>query len=660
MKFISCPKSFVNDIQDRSASQSSQRASIKRKPVHSTYSLQNLRNIYSPDFHKHAHDKRRPYAKIYDFRRTRDKLLKTSLLQWLVTFAIAAAIVGALRGYQQIQTIDRGQKHVFNALITGLAICLGINLASSLRSYAELLRWRLLSCTWLSLEEFDLILSCSSQRKIFQLLLTTPRKRKFPFVSIIQFLCVTWIAVNVAAQILVAMLGLVYSLDSASQNIVSFGPTTIADLSVITDINSARSDDTGGQQASAHAYGLQGQDIAVVPAADPFEASENRVQTIFTNSEYTSMIYRFTDYNPTNPTTYHSSQRTVTVTATCKYYSVYNVTAAYYKETPLPGNIFQYYDLNGDLQDLYVRDWSYGAVTYIADNDLHCGSRCTRVYVFQAAQQANTLNQLQIPNNAIFDCNNTVSKVENATADGQKYTLPSGDPARAIAGAAAWTGYVTPLAGGYYEHLEYQLFSNDSYWSPAVQLTTSGRFSAERFISQYSIAALAAMDRNGPNVTIADGMQPQQALKVTVEWGNAAILLAAIIALQLVFLLLVVFWANKAVIKDDSFLAIAKLLAPTVMTLGEHGSVLRGDEIAHAVDHQKGGTYKIFYGARETREDEESGSGSSRMGRRSSLGAGSIRSTIYGTDVAMRAEIIERGMGVYPNLKRPFVDGKYD
>lgn len=560
------------------------------------------------------------------------------------------------------ETINSDQKHVFNTIITGLAICLGMNLASSLRSYADLLRWRLLSCTWLSLQEFDLILSCSSQRKIFQLLLTTRGRRKFPFVSIMQFLCVMWVTVNVVAQVLVAMLGLVYSLDSASQNIVSLGPTTIADLSVIADINGAKSADTGGQQASAHAYGLQGQDIAVIPTADPVKTSESRVQTIFTTPGYASMTYRFTDYNPTDPTTYHVSNRIITVTPSCQYYSVFNATDAYYNGTLLPGSIFQYYNLNDELQNLYVRDWSFGAITYIADNNFHCGKRCARVYVVQVQQNETTLNQqLQIPTTSIFDCNNTISTVEGATPEGQKYTLPKGDPARAIAGAAAWTGYVTPLAGGEYEHLEYQLFSNDSYWSPPIQLTASGRFSAERYISQYSIAALAAMDRDGPNVTIADGMQPQQALKVVVEWVNAAILLAAIVGLQLGALLLVVFQANKAVIKDDSFLAIAKLLAPTVMTLGEHGTVLRGDEIAHAVEHQKGGMYKIFYGAREVAQEEEGGSGSSKMGgHRSSLGAGSIRSTLYGGDGAMRAEIIERGMGVYPNLKRPFVDGKYD
>jgi hypothetical protein len=47
-------------------------------------------------------------------------------------------------------------------------------------------------------------------------------------------------------------------------------------------------------------------------------------------------------------------------------------------------------------------------------------------------------------------------------------------------------------------------------------------------------------------------------------------------------------------------------------------------------------------------------------GHRSSAGAGSMRSTVYGGEGVMRAEIIERGMGVYPDVKRPFVGGKYD
>ena len=210
-------------------------------------------------------------------------------------------------------------------------------------------------------------------------------------------------------------------------------------------------------------------------------------------------------------------------------------------------------------------DYASGATTYVADNDLHCANRCSRVYAVQVQSKIKQVRMSSCKFRPVpFSIATTqLVRFKGATPEGQKYALPHGnDPAWAIAGAVGWTGYVAPLGDGYYEHLEYQLFSNDSYWSPAIPLTASGRFSAARYISQYSIAALAAMDRQGPNATIADGMQPQQALKVTVEWANALALLAAIIVLQLVFLLLVVFQANKAVIKDDSFLAIAKLLAP--------------------------------------------------------------------------------------------------
>jgi hypothetical protein len=559
-------------------------------------------------------------------------------------------------------TIDRNQKHMFNTIITGLAIFLGINLASSLRSYADLLRWRLLACSWLSLQEFDLILSCSSQRKIFQLLLTTPRRPKFPFVSWIQFICIFWITVNVAAQIVVAMLGLVYSLNNASQNIVSIGPTSVADLSTIRDVDAAPTQDTSGQQFSAHSYGVQGQDFPVIVSSDPMQASEHHTETVFTNPAYSSFLYRFTDYAPNDPTTYHVSKRTVNVTSVCNAFDVTSFTTPYFNKKPLPGTLFYYTDNNNVNSTLYVRDYAYGCTTYMSDNTKTCGERCARVFVYQSAQEQATENQqVTIFRDMIFDCNNTVGEITNVTKDGEKYTLPAGDPARAIAGAIGWTGFLDNLGNDTYDNLESQLFSNDSYWSPPVQLTAAGRFSASRFISQYSIAALAAMDRNGPKVIINDGDQPQQALVVAVEWGNAAALLAVIIVLQLIFLLLVVFWANKAVIKDDSFLAIAKLLAPTVMTLGEHGSVLRGDEIAHAIDHQKGGHYKVFYGPKEIREDEESGSGSSKIpGHRSSLGTSSIRSTLYGADIALRADIIERGMGIYPDTKKPFVDGKYD
>ena len=142
--------------------------------------------------------------------------------------------------------------------MTGLAIALGINLASSLRNYATLLRWRLLSWSWLTLREFDLVLGCGSLLKIIELMLVTTPRRKFPFVSLIQFLCAVWLFVNVAVQILVAMLGLTYSLDQSPYDVKVLGNVSIVDFSAIVDPAGSGSRTAEAQQFAAHAYGIQG------------------------------------------------------------------------------------------------------------------------------------------------------------------------------------------------------------------------------------------------------------------------------------------------------------------------------------------------------------------------------------------------------------------
>ena len=312
----------------------------------------------------------------------------------------------------------------------------------------------------------------------------------------------------------------------------------------------------------------------------------------------------------------------------CNAYPVTSFQEPYFNGEPLPGTIAKYSDGISDLT-LYVREWAYGATTYIADNTKICGPRCTRVYAYQAAlNQPNANEQAGVDKNTIFDCNNTISDVTNATGQIRNYVLGD-DSARWVAGAIGWTGYVDPIGTDVYEHLEYQLYSNDSYWSPALDLNANGKYSAASLISQFSMSAVAAMDNNGLTVNITDGWQPQNTLMVTVEWGNLASLLAAIVGVHFVTLLIVIIWANKAIIKDDSYLAISKLLAPTVMKLGPHGTVASGQKIAEAF----GPTYKVFYGCR--REIAEDG---------------------Y---VTMKADVLTRDQGD-PKYRRPFPDGNYD
>ena len=55
----------------------------------------------------------------------------------------------------------------------------------------------------------------------------------------------------------------------------------------------------------------------------------------------------------------------------------------------------------------------------------------------------------------------------------------------------------------------------------------------------------------------------------------------------------IITWANKAIIKDNSYLATARLLRPLVDKLGPHGCMLTGDQIAEELKN-----VKIAYGYR--------------------------------------------------------------
>lgn len=85
-------------------------------------------------------------VRYFDHGRQRRRLFVNSSFQWFLTAFICASLSGCLYGFSiLIYGLSPMRKHVFNALITGLSLCLGLNLASSLRGYAQLMRWRFLA-----------------------------------------------------------------------------------------------------------------------------------------------------------------------------------------------------------------------------------------------------------------------------------------------------------------------------------------------------------------------------------------------------------------------------------------------------------------------------------------------------------------------------------
>ena len=73
--------------------------------------------------------------------------------QWLITAITAGSIFAVLTVYSNKPAMSQVEKRVFNALITGLSICLGLAIATSLDDMIEDLRWWILSRKYRSMSE---------------------------------------------------------------------------------------------------------------------------------------------------------------------------------------------------------------------------------------------------------------------------------------------------------------------------------------------------------------------------------------------------------------------------------------------------------------------------------------------------------------------------
>ena len=135
------------------------------------------------------------------------------------------------------QDIDQRQKHIFNALSTGLTQLLGLSLADSLRSY-KLLRWRTLAAAYRPLETFDLVLGCDSQINALRLLWRTRNSRYRYLPSRTQIFCLVWLSVNLVMAGIVSNIGLTYNLDTSDKLVLTCpGNINVMDISNLQSQN---------------------------------------------------------------------------------------------------------------------------------------------------------------------------------------------------------------------------------------------------------------------------------------------------------------------------------------------------------------------------------------------------------------------------------------
>ena len=118
------------------------------------------------------------------------------------------------------------------------------------------------------------------------------------------------------------------------------------------------------------------------------------------------------------------------------------------------------------------------------------------------------------------------------------------------------------------------------------------------FLSSFAIQTVASVAAFIPRVNITTGRadSPIEGFGLSVSWHQVVPILASIGGAHLALIIVIVTFASRVVVHDDSPLAMARLLKNQVERLGSGGSLKAGKELAREL----GGM--VAYGFREPQD----------------------------------------------------------
>lgn len=108
-------------------------------------------------------------------------------------------------------------------------------------------------------------------------------------------------------------------------------------------------------------------------------------------------------------------------------------------------------------------------------------------------------------------------------------------------------------------------------------------------MARFAIGSIAEMAAANSRIQV-QGLVPHLGSHLEIQWGFVVGLFMVIIITHLVLSLSAVLAIRKVAIKDDSFLAIARLLRPLVNVLGNEGTLLGGKELAKEIQAKSHGS----------------------------------------------------------------------
>ncbi|PNY25139.1 Uncharacterized protein TCAP_04920 [Tolypocladium capitatum] len=487
------------------------------------------------------------------------KLCLTSLVRWLVTAALAASIYCVLWSYSCREAMAGSKKKEFNALIIGLSLGLGLNIASALKANVGELRWWLLSLRESSPREADLVLQSYNLSRLVALGWVS---RRVP----VRMFVLLWLLLNVASQISLATLGLTYSINPSDKVTVTRpGIVSAPDLSTIQTYKVLSSKpsralsalrytaNNHGLVALSYGFGTLGQ----MPTPGMlYNQDTNLAYCSDTDCRY--VFFESTTSNASYQSTV-ATDRYVSASAKCESWRVLgggdgskeNITIDDADKTifgPLPVN-------NGPDQTLFLND-----------PDEPSGDAWSVVRAFEASTT----------DPWFYKCNVTVGPVVNAITKEHHLGV---NITRMAPAAIALQGYgaaTTDVSNSTKEY-QFQSYPGEAFYGqPMVGNTTLMAVMMARFaVGMIAVTALSNSNIDMP------GMVPLKAIMLEIgHWNYVYLILGLTVGLQLFLAVASVLVANRVQVRGYSHLAMATLLRPALQDVGCRAASASGTQVA--------------------------------------------------------------------------------
>ncbi|KAJ4987501.1 hypothetical protein SVAN01_06958 [Stagonosporopsis vannaccii] len=536
----------------------------------------------------HSHRRRSP--KQYEQMESWVQLVKAGTIKLLMTVCFGGLLCLCLKAWEGFRSpiaLSKYDIRIFNALTLAISICLGLNLLASLKRYAVILRWSILTRYWVPVEVFDLILGIDELTNVATLFaLSVPAlhqqkwligkirpwknaqpgtKRRFGIV------CFIWLLVNIGSQVLVASLSLFWPTEPYTCPLTKYGTVSVADLSKWNVEETDKLNWTS--QEAAWRYGMDAQSWNNFSAYEQVpDLAQLPGTPLYRGDDYYE--YRFFYRNPERLYSHFlQSNRSIRASARCKNYWIKGEIQTLPQEDARdPSGFYIHAGLPGEgPSNISIPTYGKGMVTWTALDKEVCGPRCTQLMVFQAKAGKGQLAE-EVDKDSLWACENTISEIINIKDGASHAAVKDTDTvingthrfARIAAGAIGWTG----ATQNRWTDRQFRLYTQGTPWSPKRVLATKD---VEETIMRFSIGAIAAFDDHGTryNITINNETCDEKSQKINVSWRYVSSVLGAIGAIQTSALIYLLISANKSIVRDASFFSTAMLLRPVLEVLDD-------------------------------------------------------------------------------------------